>query len=257
MDDVDDIDKVYCHQCNTEQDPGFKFCGNCGAKNLNLFKASIASDQAYNENIRMLATYSALIVVALIIDHVIDTSLASIITITLAFAALDIAFAFAQPNVWKLVFTKIDFKPILWIIPTFIVSGIAVGFFTDNLNAFLFPDEYWLGYTFYFESTSYPLLYSLIIIAVFPAIFEELAFRGFLFDNLKTISGVKPAIWGSAFLFALMHFSILSLLWIFPFGLFLGYLRERHKTLVYGIVAHFTHNATVTIIEYYYGSLAF
>lgn len=253
---MDESEKILCHQCESEQPVGYKFCGNCGAKNLAIFKASIKTEQEHNENMKMLVSYTALIVLALIINLVVDNSLTTIIAITIAFAALDIVFSMMQPSVWKLVFKKVDFKPILWIIPAFIGSGLIIGFLMDNLNALLFPDEFILDYSYYFESTSFPLLFSIIIFAVFPAMFEELAFRGFLFNNLKAISGANAAVWGSSFLFALVHFSLLSLLWIFPFGLFLARLRNKHETILYGVIAHFTHNATVTVIEYYYGSLA-
>ncbi|MEP1034088.1 CPBP family intramembrane glutamic endopeptidase [Ekhidna sp.] len=252
---MEEVEKIYCHQCQAEQTLAYKFCGNCGAKNLALFKARIRSEQKFDDNMKLLVTYSALIVVALIINMVIEDSLISIVVITVAFALLDVIFSLLQPGVWKLVFKKISLKPIFWIVPAFICSGFFVGFLMDNLNALLFPGEFWLDYSYYFESTSFPLIYSLIIVAVFPAIFEELAFRGFLFNNLKSISGANAAVWGSSFLFALVHFSLLSLIWIFPFGLFLARLRNKHETILYGVIAHFTHNATVTMIEYYYGSL--
>jgi uncharacterized protein len=91
----------------------------------------------------------------------------------------------------------------------------------------------------------------MIFVAVFPALFEELAFRGFVYNSINNLVGSKSAIWGSAFLFALVHFSLLSLVWLLPFGLLLAYFRNKYSSLLYGIIGHFTHNALVILIEYY------
>lgn len=252
---VEEADKVYCHVCKHEQSVGYKFCVSCGAKNLSLFKENVTADNDYNDNLRMLCIYSAIVVIALIVNLLSGHTLELIVGSTLAFALIDLVFAFAQPNVWKVVVKPISLKPFLWIVPGFLISGILVSFLVDNLNHLLFDEQGWIGYTNLFFDTKNPLLYSLIIMAVFPAVFEELAFRGFLFNNLNKIVGVNSAIWGSAFLFALVHFSLISILWIFPFGLILGQIRKKYSTILYGIMAHFTHNACVITIEYFYGSL--
>ncbi|MEQ9008378.1 MAG: CPBP family glutamic-type intramembrane protease [Ekhidna sp.] len=251
------VEIIHCHNCQAEQTPGYKFCGSCGSKNLELFKQKVQANNKFDINLKRLAQYSVLIVIALVINAMIDTTLESVVAITIGFAVIDIVFAVSQPSVWKSVFKSVSLKPFLWIIPVFCLSGIVIGYLVDSLNSVLFEGQIFISYKDLFLDTDAPLIYSLIIIALFPALFEELAFRGFLFDNFKNIVGVNSAIWGSAFLFALVHFSLLSLFWLFPFGLILGYIRKKHATIIYGVVAHFVHNATVTIVEHYYGSLVF
>lgn len=93
-----------------------------------------------------------------------------------------------------------------------------------------------------FADTRYPLLFATLIIAVQPAIFEELAFRGMVFGALRNISKGGTALYVSSILFAIIHLQVISLLWLVPLGLALGYLREKYNTLWYGIAGHFAYN---------------
>jgi membrane protease YdiL (CAAX protease family) len=163
---------------------------------------------------------------------------------------VDLIFAAFQPQVYKLFnVLKIRLLPLIGIISICIVSGFAVSYCMEWLNIVL-SDEVTLYLPIYLH-LDHPLIYAIIFTAAFPAIFEEIAFRGFVYDNFKAIGGVRSAIWGSSFLFALVHFSLLSLVWIMPFGLLLAYFRTKYSSLLYGMVGHFVHNTTVVLIEYY------
>ena len=82
-----------------------------------------------------------------------------------------------------------------------------------------------------------------------PAIFEELGFRGFLLSNLLKITEVDQAVYVSAFLFAIIHLSFISLFWLIPFALFLGFTRIKEQTIWYGVIFHFTFNCTSEILS--------
>tara|TARA_Y100000780_G_C13561857_1_gene369410 strand:- start:355 stop:666 length:312 start_codon:yes stop_codon:yes gene_type:complete len=96
------------------------------------------------------------------------------------------------------------------------------------------------------------MFWAILFIAITPPIFEELAFRGFLFNQLQKVVSERVTIIATAFIFALVHFSFISLLWIFPFGIVLGYLRSKYNTLWYGIIIHFIHNFLVLMMDYYF-----
>jgi membrane protease YdiL (CAAX protease family) len=93
------------------------------------------------------------------------------------------------------------------------------------------------------------LLWAIFFIVILPPIFEELAFRGFLFNQLQKVTSQNVTIVATAFIFALVHFSFISFIWIFPFGLVLGYLRSRYNTLWLGIIIHFIHNLSIVLID--------
>ena len=90
----------------------------------------------------------------------------------------------------------------------------------------------------------------------FHVVFEELAFRGYLYNQLRKVTSDKNTIIATAFLFALIHFSFLSLIWIFPFGLLLGYFRKKYNTLWLGMIIHFIHNFIVLMLDYYFYSIS-
>jgi membrane protease YdiL (CAAX protease family) len=97
----------------------------------------------------------------------------------------------------------------------------------------------------------HPLAWGIFFIAILPPIFEELAFRGYLFNLLKRVTNARNTIIATSFLFALVHFSFISIIWIFPFGLLLGYLRNKYNTLWLGMIIHFIHNLIVFLLDYF------
>ena len=94
---------------------------------------------------------------------------------------------------------------------------------------------------------------SLLVLALMPALTEELAFRGFILSGLARRYRPATAILGSAFLFAFLHAMISLFQQFFPaalLGLILGLIAWRTASLWPGVVLHFTSNAlAVTIPE--------
>lgn len=96
-----------------------------------------------------------------------------------------------------------------------------------------------------------PILFWLTICAIVSIVpvLEELLFRGFLQTWLKTYTGRLNAIWISALIFALFHFSmhqgidnIELLSSLFVLACFLGYLFERQQSLWAPIGLHSIFN---------------
>jgi membrane protease YdiL (CAAX protease family) len=88
-------------------------------------------------------------------------------------------------------------------------------------------------------------------IALLPAVFEEIAFRGVMYNYCNNFLDEQLAVVITAFLFAIMHLSLISLIWLIPFGIFIGMLRHKYNTIWYGIIFHFTFNLTACIIDLY------
>lgn len=83
------------------------------------------------------------------------------------------------------------------------------------------------------------------LIAVFPAISEELAFRGLMLPWMHAAVGERKALLYSSALFAALHLSYLSLPYLFLVGWVLGLARIRSRSLYPSIVLHFLHNYAV------------
>lgn len=239
-----------CAYCGSEQVKDFKFCSSCGKRNKISVRKEQKREKKFTSNIRLLGIYAIFSIILLLVAAFTEETFEVVVFWTFCFAIIDVIFALLQPSVWNLFkLSSIKALPLVSMIAICILSGIIVTYSIDNLNILLFQETY--KSMPLFDHLEYPLLYAIITMAVFPALFEELAFRGFVFNNLKVISGENAAIWGSTFLFALVHFSLVSLVWIIPFGLFLAHFRKKYSTLVYGMVGHFVHNATTLLLEHY------
>lgn len=106
-----------------------------------------------------------------------------------------------------------------------------------------------------FQTVSLPL--KLACLAIVPAVFEELFFRGFLQSSLQSLSRPFTAVVASSVLFALFHVIVLdSLLFerFFPslvMGLLLGTIRYRSNSTWPGILLHVIHNGLLIGMAHY------
>ena len=97
------------------------------------------------------------------------------------------------------------------------------------------------------------LLINLFLIALIPAIGEELLFRGVLQQLFAKWTGkVHLAIFISAFLFSAIHMQFFGFLPRFVLGLVLGYMFYWSKNLWLPILAHFTNNALAIIFTFHF-----
>lgn len=101
-----------------------------------------------------------------------------------------------------------------------------------------------------FRGHRFGWLLASLSVAVFPAITEELAFRGILFSQLEQLTTPMATIAVTGFLFAWTHFSFISLFWLVPAGIFFGWMRWRYKTIWYGVACHFAHNMTLVVLGF-------
>ena len=91
-------------------------------------------------------------------------------------------------------------------------------------------------------------LVSLLVIAVLPALCEELVVRGVLLTSLAVQTGPGLAVWLSAGVFGLIHFDPLRLLFTFALGLVLGSLRVRTASLRPPVLVHASFNTLTFLI---------
>ena len=108
--------------------------------------------------------------------------------------------------------------------------------------------------TYLFLNTTQPsvMLVNIVIMAVLPALFEELLFRGILQQKLTQWWGNGHlAIFVVAIIFSAIHMQFLTFIPRFLLGMFLGYLLFWGKSLWLPIVAHFINNF-IALITFYY-----
>ena len=102
-------------------------------------------------------------------------------------------------------------------------------------------------------NTIWGLLLNIFIVAVLPAIGEELLFRGVIQQIIHEWSKNKHiAIWSSAILFSALHLQFLGFIPRMVMGAFFGYLFVWGKSLWFPIIAHFANNGFAVTALYYY-----
>jgi membrane protease YdiL (CAAX protease family) len=97
--------------------------------------------------------------------------------------------------------------------------------------------------------TGLPKWQQLVIIAVIPAVFEELAFRGLVLPFLTHRMPAVHAVVVSSAAFAILHMDWVSMPFLFGMGLSLGWLRVASGSLLPPMLVHFFHNAAIWVVE--------
>ena len=98
--------------------------------------------------------------------------------------------------------------------------------------------------------TVWGLLGNLLVIALIPAIGEELTFRSVLQQSLTKRCNVHVAVFLSAFIFSFIHFQFYGFLPRMFLGLLLGYLFYYTGSIWTTILMHFINNGTAVVMGY-------
>ena len=108
-----------------------------------------------------------------------------------------------------------------------------------------------IHYTTHFRQAGWSVASMFVFVAVMPAVFEELAFRGVIQSSLEHVFDGRDAWVIQAALFSVLHLTPVIFPSHFLLGLCLGFLRWRGKSLYPGIVLHGSWNAFILCQELY------
>jgi uncharacterized protein len=105
------------------------------------------------------------------------------------------------------------------------------------------------------NSGSFPtLIINLVVLAIVPALGEELFFRGVLQKLLKAIIGWPHlTVFITAAIFSSLHFQFYGFLPRFILGIVYGYLFLWTGSVWLPVVAHFINNSVPVVLSYLYG----
>ena len=99
------------------------------------------------------------------------------------------------------------------------------------------------------DVTKYPLWLSLAAFAIVPAVVEEYVFRGVVLgEYLKIETGAAVLL--SSIFFALLHFSLGSVLYGFFFGCIFALVRIATGNLLYTVIMHLVFNSINVLLSY-------
>jgi membrane protease YdiL (CAAX protease family) len=89
----------------------------------------------------------------------------------------------------------------------------------------------------------------IVMFCVFPAVLEEIAYRGLVQHWLETAIAPNKALVVASFLFAITHLSVISLPYLFLVGMLLGWVKQQTRSLYPSMLIHFLHN--LVVIEFF------
>ena len=94
-----------------------------------------------------------------------------------------------------------------------------------------------------------PWWWMLLAMAAVPAVFEELAFRGFMLSGLRSETKDWTAIFITAAFFGITHGILQQSLNAGMIGVLLGYVAVRTNSIIPTIIIHFLHNGLVVVLS--------
>lgn len=243
-----DQDIYYCDDCDSKVKGFHRFCHNCGAY---LGADAERIDVFNNYNLRSaFIFYSIYLFVCLAVKFTgWFRSYDYIFFIEIFLAIVTLLFAYRTRKTLLPVLRFNNFNPVVLIA---VITGAAI-FSTIvsitinqiNVSVFRVDTSLFEPYRVY----QAPIALMIYSIAFMPAIFEEIAFRGILYNYFNAFLDENMVVIITGFIFAAIHLNFFSLVWLIPFGILIGSLRRRYNTIWYGVVFHFVFNLTACLID--------
>jgi len=104
------------------------------------------------------------------------------------------------------------------------------------------------------NAEGYPELgFVIFVIAVVPAVCEELLFRGLLQYNFTKGMGAKYGILFTGIIFAMFHFNPFAFIALMVLGIYFSFLVYKTDSIYSSIIGHFTNNFIASISLFYFG----
>lgn len=92
----------------------------------------------------------------------------------------------------------------------------------------------------------------ILVVAVVPAVAEEMLFRGLIQRSIeKALPGLQAAILAGA-VFGLYHFNPFAVVPLVGLGCYFGVLRYRSNSILIAMTAHFVNNALAAVAAYFH-----
>lgn len=128
----------------------------------------------------------------------------------------------------------------------FVFLGVSVSvyanFIADKISlVFKFFGIRSSEFKHYYQDDTFNIFVNILVVAIIPAIFEEVLFRGAILGVLKKY-GDWFAILTSSLVFALVHINTLQIPFCFILGLILGFSVIKTGSIIPAILIHFFNN---------------
>jgi len=237
-----------CFKCDAVIDPNSRFCNHCGS--LQNSNDVIETNERWAYLKQTALFFSIQLLICLLFKYAESLNTFGWLTICDAWLAGIATLFFAynwDSNKHLLKWPNFSIQKLALYCAIAFTASLIVSYTVGWLNSVLYDKE--VDYYYFYVANGHGKIWMICSIAIVPALFEELAYRGFVLQNLTKIIDVNQAIFVTSFMFAIIHLSFLSLFWLIPFALFLAYTRIKEGCIWYGVCVHFCFNLTVCLLE--------
>lgn len=138
------------------------------------------------------------------------------------------------------------------------VGAGSLTLLVSNLLSMAFPDgSQGLNEEYMAILDGIPFVPALLLIALTPAVCEELLFRGYMFTAFKQKMSLTKAICFVSVLFGISHMSLIKLIPTALLGAALAYTMNKADSIFASALIHFLNNGLSVFILYYGSRIAF
>ena len=153
---------------------------------------------------------------------------------------------------WKKTFRIRLCRPGFFVGGIFLILGaIALGMIVTSISSVLFPNSADAMATSMDEIYRMGYGASILIVALLPAVCEELLFRGFLYSSFEARMTQGKAIVLVSVIFGLYHMNVVQSTTTAVIGLAICYLSAQSESLIPGVLMHFLNNALSVTLTFY------
>ena len=96
-----------------------------------------------------------------------------------------------------------------------------------------------------------PFIVMALIIALAPAVCEEIAFRGFLFGSLRYKNKIVTSVIISGIIFGVFHMELIKIIPVSLLGIFFAYCVYKSDSIFVSMLLHFLNNFTAVVVSTY------
>ena len=132
-----------------------------------------------------------------------------------------------------------------------IMGTILLGIVITAIIGVFLPDSIGETYDLQESLMGDNFISTLLVVAVAPAVCEEMMFRGYVFSAFEDKLKPKTAMLISACLFGIYHMSFVRFIVTAFIGYVTCYVVYKSKSLFVGMVMHFINNGLSCVIMYY------
>lgn len=138
------------------------------------------------------------------------------------------------------------------------VGAGSLTLFVSNLLGMAFPDNsQGLNEEYMAMLDGMSFVPALLLIALTPAVCEELLFRGYMFTAFKQKMNLAKAICFVSILFGISHMSLIKLIPTALLGVALAYTMHKADSIIASSLIHFLNNGLSVFVLYYGSRIAF